>query len=71
MPASPTWTVTIDATPPERQEPRNGGSGVDERATPPLAGMQKAIDAVAFAVFVRGGVQEGMNMLKAKVEGSS
>jgi uncharacterized protein YndB with AHSA1/START domain len=38
---------------------------------PPLSGVQKAIYAVAFAVFVRGGVQKGMNMLKAKVEGSS
>lgn len=37
-------------------------------AGPPLTGVQKAIYAVALAVFVRGAVQNGMDMLKAKVE---
>jgi isopentenyl diphosphate isomerase/L-lactate dehydrogenase-like FMN-dependent dehydrogenase len=50
---------------------RHADHGHEDDDRPPLAGLQKAIHAVAFAVFVRGGVQKGMNMLKAKVEGSS
>ena len=38
---------------------------------PPLTVVQKAIYAVALAVFVRGAVQKGLNMLKTKVEGSA
>lgn len=37
----------------------------------PESGLQKAMYAVALVLFVRAAVQKGMNMLKAKVEGSS
>ena len=37
---------------------------------PPLSGARKAMFSVIFALFVKGAVQKGMDMLKTKVEGS-
>ena len=38
---------------------------------PPLSGVKKATFSVIFALLVKGGVQKGMDMLKAKAESSS
>jgi uncharacterized protein YndB with AHSA1/START domain len=37
---------------------------------PPLSGAKKAVYSVILAVFVKGAVQKGMNMLKAEAEAS-
>ena len=37
---------------------------------PPLSGAKKMAFSVIFALFVKGAVQKGMNMLKAKAEAS-
>ena len=38
---------------------------------PPLSGAKKVAFAVIFALLVKGGVQKGMDMLKAKAEASA
>ena len=40
-------------------------------AGPPLSGAKKAAFSVIFALLVKGAVQKGMNMLKAKAEASA
>ena len=68
--------VTHDA----KQEWRNRfdvkSSGAQTMVTktmegPPLTGAKKAAFSVVFALFVKGGVQKGMNMLKAAAEASA
>jgi Polyketide cyclase / dehydrase and lipid transport. len=65
--------VTHDA----KQEWRNryylSSSGSSTTVTktmegPPLSGVQKAVFSVIFALLVKGAVQKGMDMLKAKAE---
>src|SRR5881409_3399920 len=49
-------------------EPSGTGTTVTKTMTgPPLTGVRKAMFEVIFALFVRGPVQKGMDMLKAKV----
>jgi uncharacterized protein YndB with AHSA1/START domain len=59
------WTNRYELTPSGAQ------TTVTKSMAGPRGGLQKAIYAVALVLFVRGAVQKGMNMLKAKVEGSA
>ena len=49
----------------------SGGGTVVTKTMTPLRGVRNVVYTVALAVYVRGAVQKGMNLLKAKVEGSS
>ena len=60
------WTNRFELTPSGSQ------TAVTKTMTgPPLSGAKKAMFSIVFALFVRGAVQKGMNMLKAKAEGSA
>ncbi|MBI3648996.1 MAG: SRPBCC family protein [Actinobacteria bacterium] len=60
------WTNRFELT------PQGSRTVVTKTMTgPPLSGARKAMFAVVLALFVRGAVQKGMNMLKSKVESSS
>ena len=52
-------------------KPSGAQTAVTKSMAGPPGGLQKAIYAVALVLFVRGAVQKGLNMLKAKVEGSA
>jgi hypothetical protein len=52
-------------------KPSGAQTTVTKSMAGPPGGLQKAIYAVALVLFVRGAVQKGLNMLKAKVKGSA
>lgn len=60
------WTNRFDVRPSGSQT-----SVTKTMAGPPLSGAKKAAFSVVFTLFVKGAVQKGMDMLKAKAEASA